>query len=81
MMVTFLDFLLFCISTKLTVTLGNRVWANPRALVACMRQCNTTDVTRRSPSYEVRLAKYAARGFEVYVSNLNRKDIDPTVRI
>lgn len=46
-----------------------------------MRQCNTTDVTRRSPSYEVRLAKYAKRGFEVYVPSLVRADIDPTVSV
>ena len=58
---------------------GERVWANPRAIVAAMRQCNTTDITRRSPSYEVRLAKYAARNFEIYVSQLRREDIDPTV--
>lgn len=30
-------------------------------------------------SYEVRLAKYAERGFEVHVPNLKRADIDPTV--
>jgi hypothetical protein len=29
--------------------------------------------------YEVRLAKYAVRGFEVHVPNLNREDIDPTI--
>ncbi|KAI0337566.1 ankyrin [Trametopsis cervina] len=58
---------------------GQRVWANPRAIVAMMRQCNTTDVTRRSPSYEVRLAKYAARDFEIYVPQLKRADVDPTI--
>jgi hypothetical protein len=58
---------------------GERVYANPRAIVAMMRQCNTVDVTRRSPSYEVRLSKYAARHFEVYVPQFNRADIDPTV--
>ncbi|KIL59500.1 hypothetical protein M378DRAFT_200085 [Amanita muscaria Koide BX008] len=58
---------------------GMHVWANPRAIVATMRQCNTTDVTRRSPSYEVRLAKYAKRGFEVYVPSLVRMEIDPTI--
>ncbi|KAI0824362.1 ankyrin [Trametes gibbosa] len=58
---------------------GERVWANPRAIVAMMRQCNTVDVTRRSPSYEVRLAKYSARGFEVHVPTLRRGDIDPTI--
>ncbi len=46
-----------------------------------MRQCNTTDVTRRSPSYEVRLSKYAKRGFEVYVPSLVRADVDPTVSL
>jgi hypothetical protein len=60
---------------------GTRVWANPRAIVAMMRQCNTTDVTRRSPSYEVRLSKYAKRGFEVYVASLVRADVDPTVSV
>ncbi|KAF8169052.1 hypothetical protein K438DRAFT_1730433 [Mycena galopus ATCC 62051] len=58
---------------------GNRVYVNPRAIVAMMRQCNTVDMTRRSPSYEVRLAKYSARAFEVYVPTLSRADIDPTI--
>ncbi|KAJ7476865.1 ankyrin repeat protein [Mycena galericulata] len=58
---------------------GSRVYANPRAIIAMMRQCNTVDMTRRSPSYEVRLAKYSARAFEVYVPSLARADIDPTI--
>ncbi|KAK0492741.1 ankyrin repeat protein [Armillaria luteobubalina] len=58
---------------------GEHVWANPRAIVAMMRQCNTVDMTRRSPSYEVRLAKYSSRAFEVYVTTLRREDIDPTI--
>ncbi|ETW84697.1 hypothetical protein HETIRDRAFT_425946 [Heterobasidion irregulare TC 32-1] len=57
---------------------GARVWASPRALVAMIRQCNTVDVARRSPSYEARLAKYAARDFEVYVPALRRADVGPT---
>lgn len=59
---------------------GNRVWASPRAIIALMRQCNTVDMTRRSPSYEFRLAKYSQRGFEVYVPSLRRSDIDFRVR-
>ncbi|TFK33687.1 hypothetical protein BDQ12DRAFT_766148 [Crucibulum laeve] len=58
---------------------GERVWANPRAIVAMMRQCNTVDMTRRSPSYEVRLAKYSSRAYEVYVPTLEREKIDPTI--
>ncbi|KAJ7775677.1 ankyrin repeat protein [Mycena maculata] len=58
---------------------GSHVYANPRAIVAMMRQCNTVDMTRRSPSYEVRLSKYSARAFEVYVPTLARADIDPTI--
>jgi hypothetical protein len=60
---------------------GDRVWASPRAIIAMMRQSNTVDMTRRSPSYEVRLAKYASRGFEVYIPGLRRSGIDPTVRL
>lgn len=59
-------------------TVGEKVYANPRAIVAIMRQCNTVDMTRRSPSYEVRLAKYSNRAFEVYVQTLERQQIDPT---
>ncbi|KAJ8697585.1 hypothetical protein PTI98_004372 [Pleurotus ostreatus] len=58
---------------------GQTLWANPRSVIAMMRQSNTVDMTRRSPSYEVRLCKYAARGFEVYVPTLKRQDIDPTI--
>lgn len=47
--------------------------------MAMMRQCNTVDMTRRSPSYEVRLAKYSSRGYEVYVPELRRDEVDPTV--
>lgn len=59
---------------------GARVLANPRAAAALMRQANTVDMTRRSPSYEIRLSKYAARGFEIFVPDLRRADVDPTVR-
>lgn len=58
---------------------GDRVWANPRSIVSMMRQSNTVDMTRRSPSYEVRLAKYSSRGFEVYVPGLKRDEVDPTI--
>ena len=44
-----------------------------------MRQCNTIDITRRSPSYEVRLLKYSQRFYEIYIPTLARDKIDPTV--
>ena len=59
---------------------GTRVWANPRSIASMMRQANTVDITRRSPSYEVRLSKYSFRDFEVYVPNLKREEVDPTVK-
>lgn len=58
---------------------GNQVWAAPRALAAFATQMNTIDLTRRSPSYENRLSKYAHRGFEVYWPLLDRSRIDPTI--
>ncbi|KAJ2917238.1 hypothetical protein MD484_g3165, partial [Candolleomyces efflorescens] len=58
---------------------GQQVWASPRAIIAMMRECNTVDLTRRSPSYEVRLAKYAERGFEVFVPHLERARIDKEI--
>jgi hypothetical protein len=56
-----------------------QVYASPRALAAYMTQINTVDLTRRSPSYENRLSKYARRGFEVYWPGLDRSRIDPTI--
>lgn len=58
---------------------GTRVLAAPRAIVALMTQSNRVSMDRRSPSYEVRLAKYASRGFEIHVPDLRREDLDPTV--
>jgi hypothetical protein len=58
---------------------GNQVFATPRAFVSFVTQTMTVDMTRRSPSYEVRLVKYAQRGFEIFVPDLHRAKIDPTV--
>ena len=54
---------------------------SPRSLAAFIRQANTINMTRRSPSYEVRLAKYARRGFEIYLPDLRREDIDHTSEV
>ncbi|KAF2503033.1 ankyrin repeat protein [Lophium mytilinum] len=58
---------------------GKQVYASPRAIGAYMTQCNTIDLSRRSPSYESRLSKYSHRGFEVYWPLLDRSRIDPTI--
>jgi hypothetical protein len=58
---------------------GKNVYASPRAVGAYMTQCNTIDLSRRSPSYENRLSKYSHRGFEVYWPLLDRSRIDPTI--
>ncbi|KAH8602501.1 hypothetical protein B0O99DRAFT_606743 [Bisporella sp. PMI_857] len=58
---------------------GKQVFAAPRAIAAFITQCNTIDLTRRSPSYENRLSKYSHRGFEAYWPLLDRTRIDPTI--
>jgi hypothetical protein len=58
---------------------GKQVYASPRALAAFVTQFNTVDLSRRSPSYENRLSKYARRGFEIYWPLLDRSRIDPTL--
>ena len=45
----------------------------------CLAQANTVDMSRRSPTYENRLAKYATRGFAVEVPSLLRERVDPQV--
>ncbi|KAI0059321.1 ankyrin [Artomyces pyxidatus] len=57
---------------------GTRVWANPRALIAMMRQCNTVDPTRCHPLYEVELLRHK-RTFEMYIPALDRSKIDTTI--
>ncbi|KAL8804903.1 MAG: hypothetical protein Q9182_002305 [Xanthomendoza sp. 2 TL-2023] len=58
---------------------GSQVYGTPRGIAAFMTQTNIIDLTRRSPSYESRLSKYAHRGFEVHWPDLDRSRIDPTI--
>ncbi|KAJ5069774.1 putative reductase [Anaeramoeba ignava] len=55
---------------------GKQVFANPRCIRAITKRYNLVDLTRRSPSYESRLLKYAHRGFCVAVNNLDRSKIN-----
>ncbi|KAJ3095564.1 Protein mono-ADP-ribosyltransferase parp4 [Phlyctochytrium planicorne] len=50
---------------------GKSVLALPRALRAVTRRYNLVDLTRRSASYELRLFKYAKRGFAVACPNVD----------
>jgi len=56
---------------------GRKVYVCPRTAIAFAAQANTVDMSRRSPSYEMRLAKYAERAFEVIVPSLQRDRVDP----
>ena len=56
---------------------GENVLMTPRAHRALTHQYNVVDMERRSPSYEMRLSKYAERGFAVVVPSLDRQKIDP----
>jgi len=58
---------------------GEQVYVSPRALAAYVTQTNVVDLSRRSPSYENRLSKYAHRGFEIYWPHLDRSKVDPTI--
>ncbi|GFF78963.1 hypothetical protein IFM61392_10056 [Aspergillus lentulus] len=58
---------------------GSQVYLAPRAVGAFVTQINHVDLSRRSPSYENRLSKYARRGFEVFWPSLDRSKIDPTI--
>lgn len=51
---------------------GQRVWATESALFALKNKVNVVDFDRMSPTYEMRLAKYATRGISVYVPELDR---------
>ena len=44
---------------------GQRIWCTPRAHRALVAGYNRVDLTRRSPTYETRLIKYARRGYAI----------------
>lgn len=53
-----------------------KFWATERAVHSFKHSTNTVNFGRLSPSYESRLAKYATRGFGVYVPNLDGTRVD-----
>lgn len=58
---------------------GSKVWVAQRCHLALVNQRNPINLTRRSPTYEMRLAKYAQRGFEVPVPELQKDRVNPTI--
>lgn len=58
---------------------GKRAYTCQRTVFAFAAQENTIDMSRRSPSYEMRLSKYALRGFSVVVPELTRDRVDPSL--
>lgn len=57
--------------------INTQVLMTPRAHRALTHKSNLVDMSRRSPTYEQRLAKYSSRGFSVIVPTLDRSKIDP----
>jgi hypothetical protein len=60
---------------------GKQVWALPRARRAISTRMNLIDVDRQSTTYEVRLFKYAKRGFRVGVPGYDVSKIKNSVLI
>ena len=60
-------------------SIGETVWGTPRSMASIITKINRIDMSRRSPSYEIRLAKYARRGWEVYYPPLQREYVNPEV--
>ena len=50
---------------------GKKLWATERAAYALKNKINFFDFDRMSPTYGYRLAKYASRGFEVWLPDLD----------
>jgi hypothetical protein len=52
---------------------GTNVWALPRCRRALNQRMNLVDIDRQSTTYEIRLTKYAKRGFRVGVPGLDMR--------
>lgn len=55
---------------------NGEIWVTPRAVSALQCGYNTVDFDRLSPSYEYRLAKYAARGMAIRVPEFRRASVN-----
>ncbi|KAI3083872.1 hypothetical protein CBS147353_2016 [Aspergillus niger] len=55
---------------------GRHVYTTPRGATAISTRTNTIDLTRRSPSYEMRLFKYRKQNLDVFWESLDRSRIN-----
>ena len=55
---------------------GANIWITQRCLYSLMKGYNTVNFNRMSPSYEMRLVKYAIRGMKIYIPNFKLNDVD-----
>jgi ankyrin repeat protein len=60
---------------------GKHAYASSRSALAILTRVNCVDLTRRSPTYEDRLAKYGARGFRVAVPGFRWSRVNPAVYV
>jgi hypothetical protein len=58
---------------------GSRVLAAPRFRRALNKSYNLVNESRRSSTYEIRLRKYAKRGFRVLVPDLDKKRVSQAI--
>lgn len=59
------------------VTFDGRIWMTERFKYAFMKNCLTVNISRLSRSYELRLAKYHRRGWDLYIPGTLVEPIPP----
>jgi len=57
---------------------GSQVWFSSLGRFAYEYGCNIVDVTRRSPTYEIRLVKYFSRGFHLILPHFDVSKLPST---
>jgi len=55
---------------------GENIWMSQRALFSIINGYNTVNFERLSPSYEIRLTKYALRGMKIYIPEFNKGKVE-----
>ncbi|CAK9095401.1 Uncharacterized protein R883 [Durusdinium trenchii] len=58
---------------------GMQVYATPRGVHSLLTGVNTIDLSRRSTSFEMRLAKYGSRGFGALAEDVDERRVSPGI--